>query len=157
MADPIDFNSFLAGDLTYQQALGAIEDARRADEAQRNAAVYQGLINYGELPQAPAGTSQSVTDFLNSIPQSVKDAVGLNTTAGLSQLAQRLQTQRDAQSLMRGNLGERGIIRSGDYAYLTNKNARAEQLARATDLQNLMGGFNTSLVELPLSARCASR
>jgi hypothetical protein len=147
----IDFNAYLAGNELYQQQIDAINKAQTFDETQRNAAIYQGLINYGELPQTVdangqpiAGVSQNVLDFLGTIPQSVKDAVGLATQGGLSQLAQRLQTQRDAQSLMRGNLGERGIIRSGDYAYLTNKNARAEQLARAGDLQGLLGGFNTA-------------
>lgn len=143
MADPIDFQSYLAGDLTYQDAINAINQARAADQAALDASRYQSLINYGELPDTSAAP-QSVQDFLAAIPQSIKDAVALATNAGWSQVAQRQRTYNLAQSLMRGNLGERGIIRSSDYGYLTNKNLRDQQIGQAGDLQTMLSNWLTA-------------
>ncbi|HKB41899.1 MAG TPA: hypothetical protein VKD72_36065 [Gemmataceae bacterium] len=134
----IDFNAYLAGDLTYQDALREIAARRTAAELQRNADWYAPLVQYGEIPTLFATGEPLGFD----VPQSIRDAAALATSSGFSTVGQLARQYLDAQSLMRGNLGERGLIRSGDYAYLTNRNLYARQLGQATALNALQGGLN---------------
>lgn len=135
----IDFGSYLAGDQTYQAAINAIAASRQSDLDSLNATREAGLIRYGEVPTNPDG---SVQNLGFDIPQSWADLAAQATRGGVSQVAQLAQAYLDNQSAVRGNLGERGTIRSGDYAYLTNRNLRARQVGQFNAQDTMMQGLN---------------
>jgi len=130
---PIDYSAALAGDETLHDALAAIAASRTANLSQLNALHYNDLVRFGEIP-ANVGFD---------VPQQYRDLAAQATAAGFSTIGQLQDKYRDLQSGMVGRLGERGLIRSGDYGFQTNRLLRQQGVERANALDALMQGFNT--------------
>lgn len=120
------------------------------DEAARQAATDQALIQFGMIPDfsslgASMGLSpQAIQMLQNDISPQIQALAQQNTSGGLSTEAQLQEQQQQAMLGLRNNLAARGALSSGEDAYQTN--LQNENYARAQNdaLQKLLsaiGGY----------------
>ena len=122
------------------------------DQATRNAAINQALIQYGGMPDFAKVSAQlgiPVDQLQGMIDPATAGLAAENTKAGLSTTA-RLQQQEDQAMLaLRNNLAARGALSSGDDAYRTNLQNLAFTQAQSDALGQLLGalgGYQQSYV-----------
>lgn len=120
------------------------------DQATRNAAINQSLIQFGMIPDfsslgSSMGLSASdIASLEGAIDPNAAALAQQNTAAGLSTEAQLQQQQKQAMTGLRNNLAARGALSSGEDAYQTNLQNQNYALAQNDALQKLLsalGGY----------------
>lgn len=119
------------------------------DQAARNAAIDQSLIQFGMIPDFSSlgsmGLSPADIQALQSaISPQVRALAQQNTNAGLSTEGQLQHQQQIAMRSLRNSLAARGALSSGEDAYQTNEQNQNYALAQNKALQGLLsalGGY----------------
>ena len=139
-----DYQALLQNDPGYMALKQTLSAQGTTNQAARNAAINQALIQYGAVPDlAKASSVLGIpTDQLQGIiDPATAGLAAQNSKAGLSTTA-RLQQQEDQAMLgLRNNLAARGALSSGDDAYRTNLQNQAYTQAQNDALNSLLGAL----------------
>lgn len=88
-----------------------------SDKASRDAAIDQGLIRYGEVPDQFQVGGIDARELQSILTPEVRQLAQQNTSSGMSLKARTAQTYQDTLSQVKNVLAARGALQSGETGY----------------------------------------
>lgn len=117
-----DLATILAQDPFFQQFKAGLGAQGVQDEATRRAAIQRALIQFGEIPESILQGGQQLTGpVLSVLDETTRSLAQQNTQAGLSTMARIEQARQDQARAVERHLASRGLLRSGETGFLTQR------------------------------------
>jgi hypothetical protein len=120
----------------YQQYQASIQAAQAADMADTKSQLQQLLIQFGLVPEG-------FQDKMGALDETIRQLIAKNTESGISQYARLLEGKGDAQRETLGQLGSKGLLRSGARGKALRKGDLNFERTFADSIAAVMGNANS--------------
>lgn len=114
------FGDMLANDPWFAQYKADLMAQSVSDKAGRDASIQQGLIRYGEVPDAFGAANAmglSTKDLAGILTPEIRELAAKNTSSGMSVKARTAQTYDDTLRQVKNVLAARGGLQSGETGF----------------------------------------